>query len=82
MRRRNGTSSETYERKTQSMTAVLAGVLIVFLLQLWLIHVALEAHLAADPHVAVPTFIASAVCFFINLGLLRYVNLIDSAKEG
>jgi len=78
MSRQNGNGrAAVLERKTLAATALLSGVLIVLLLQLWLITVALEAHLAADPKVAVPTFVASTVCFAVNLGLLKHLNTID-----
>jgi hypothetical protein len=70
------------ERKTTAVTSILAGVLLVLIIQLWLIHIALEAHLAANPTVALPTFVASLVCFAVNLGLLRFLYALDGAKDG
>ena len=67
------------KQRTESVTCLLAGVLLVLILQLWLITVALEAHLAADASVAVPTFAASLICFMVNLGLLRYLYQIDGS---
>jgi hypothetical protein len=65
------------KQRAESVTSLLAGVLLVLILQLWLITVALEAHLAADASVALPTFVASVICFLVNLGLLRYLYQID-----
>ena len=69
------------KQRTESITGLLIGVLLVLILQLWLITVALEAHLAADASVAVPTFAASIVCFLISLGLLRYLYQIDRSRD-
>ena len=68
------------QQRTVAVTSILAGVLLVLVIQLWLVNVALEAHLSANPTVAVPTFIASLVCFALNLGLLRFLYRLD-AKE-
>jgi hypothetical protein len=68
------------EQRTIGMTSVLAGVLLVLIIQLWLITVALEAHLSANPAVAIPTFAASLICFAVNICLLRYLYRLD-AKE-
>ncbi len=68
------------ERKTQSVSMVTVLMLLVFLLQLWLITIALEAHMAAHTGLALPSFLSSAVCFGVNLWLLRYVYAIDRDK--
>ena len=69
------------ERRATGMTSILAGVLMVLIIQLWLINIALEAHLAANPTVAIPTFLASLVCFGVNLGLLAFLYRLDRSKE-
>jgi energy-converting hydrogenase Eha subunit E len=56
-------------------------MLAVFLMQLWLITIALEAFMAARGELALPTFLASGACFALNLWLLRYVYRIDREKD-
>jgi len=79
--RQEDASEVNLERRSTAVTSILAGVLLVLIIQLWLVHIALEAHLAANPTVAIPTFIASLVCFGINLGMLKFLYAVDSTKE-
>lgn len=69
------------EGRTQAISMLMIIILVVFLVQLWLITIALEAHLAADRHLAVPTFVASGFCLALNLWLLKYLYDIDRTKE-
>ncbi len=73
--------SPELERRTQSVSALMALVLVLFLIQLWLITVALEDFLAARGGLAVPTFVASGVCFLLNLRLLKYLFDIDRSGK-
>lgn len=65
------------ERQSQGVLPILLVVLLVFLIQLWLLTIALEESLAGGFALATPTFLASGVCFAFCLWLLRYVRAID-----
>ena len=70
-----------WSRRTQAMVVLLCFVLMIFLVQLWLITLALEEHLAERAQLAWPTFLASGFCFVLNLFLLRYVNDLDRRRQ-
>jgi hypothetical protein len=69
------------ERRSQTILTLMILVLIIFLIQLWLITIALEDYLAAHYALALPTFLASGVCFLVNLRLLRYLHDVDRKRE-
>ncbi len=66
-----------WEQRSQAISMLMICVLVIFLIQLWLITIALEEYLAARSDLALPTFLASLACFLVNLWLLRYVRDID-----
>ncbi|MCC6729703.1 MAG: hypothetical protein IT208_10240 [Chthonomonadales bacterium] len=71
------------ERRTAPVTMLMMCVLLVLFIQLWLVTIALEEHLAAHSSLAVPTFLASGGCFLLNLWLLRYLYRVERGrKEG
>lgn len=70
-----------WQRRAQAMVMLLCMALALFLIQLWLITLALEEHLAEHSALALPTFLASGVCFAFNLLLLRYIHDLDHRKE-
>jgi hypothetical protein len=70
---------QAYSRQ-QKMTIVfgiLSIVLIIVILQLWLLTATMNAFLAGEDAVVLPAAIASAVCFGLNAGLLRYIYLME-----
>ena len=67
-------------QKTQAVGLVMVFVLVILLLQLWLLNVAMEEFLARHEDLALPSFLASAGCFLVNLRLLEYVNRIDQDR--
>lgn len=69
------------EQKVQGIQTIMWIVLLVFLLQLWLITIALEEYLAAKSSLAIPTFAASLVCFLFNLWMFKYLRDIDRRNE-
>ncbi|NDD30216.1 MAG: hypothetical protein EB084_18320 [Proteobacteria bacterium] len=75
------TTNRRRDHRGQSMQAVLLVVLVVFLVQLWLITIALESYLAARTGYAVPTFVASGACFAVNLWLLKELLDVDRGEE-
>lgn len=63
--------------KSSAVTALMCVALVLFLIQLWLITIALEEHLAARHHLALPTSLASGFCFVLNLAVLKYLYDVD-----
>jgi hypothetical protein len=55
------------------VTGILAIVLVLVVLQLWLLTATMNAFLGGEDAVIWPAAGASAVCFVLNLGLLRYL---------
>jgi hypothetical protein len=56
---------------------ILCIVLVLVILQLWLLTATMNAFLGGDEGVIWPAALASAVCLLLNLGLLRYLYLIE-----
>jgi hypothetical protein len=56
---------------------ILSIVLILALMQLWLLTATMNAYLGGDHAVAWPALGASLVCLLLNLGLLRYLYLLE-----
>ena len=56
---------------------ILSIVLILALMQLWLLTATMNAYLGGDHIVAWPALGASLVCLLLNLGLLRYLYLLE-----
>lgn len=69
------------EQRASIVQTLMVLVLVVFLIQLWLITIALEEYLAARHTLALPTFLASGACFLINLWLLKYLLDVDKKRE-
>lgn len=65
------------EQKSQAAMPLLIVVLLVFLIQLWLLTIALEEYLAARTELAIPTFLVSGFCCAFNVWMLRYLRDID-----
>lgn len=70
-----------WQRRAQALVMLLCLVLALFLIQLWLITLALEEHLAEHSALALPTFLASGGCFLVNLVVLRYIHDLDHRRE-
>jgi hypothetical protein len=70
----------THFARSQRRTIVLGIlclVLIIVILQLWLLTATMEAFLGGDRSIVVPAALASAVCFALVLGLLRYFRSLE-----
>ncbi len=65
------------EQRVQGVTSIMIMILTVFLIQLWLLTIALEEYMGGKTALAAPTFLASCGCFALNLRLLVYVNKYD-----
>ncbi len=62
--------------RSQKVTVIygmLCLVLVVVILQLWLLTATMNAFLGGDDAVVIPAAVASAFCFLLNAGLLRYL---------
>ena len=60
-------------QRTTVINGILCFVLILVVLQLWLLTATMNAFLGGDDAVVWPALGASALCLFLNLGLLRYL---------
>jgi len=67
----------TREQKLTIVYGILCLVIVLVVLQLWLLTATMNAYLGGDYGVLWPAMIASAVCFLLNLGLLRYLYAME-----
>lgn len=67
----------TRQQRLTIVYGILCLVLILLILQLWLLTATMNAYLGGDEGVVLPAGIASAVCLFLNLGLLRYLYSVE-----
>ena len=65
------------QQKMTIVFGILSIVLIIVVLQLWLLTATMNAFLGGEDGVVLPAAIASAVCFGLNAGLLRYIYLME-----
>ena len=81
---REGTPAARARADRQAGTGVVSGiltiVLILGLMQLWLLTATMNAYLGGDHAVAWPALGASLVCLLLNLGLLRYIYLLERPR--
>ena len=68
---------ETRQQGSTLFSAVLVLIATLVVIQLWLVAAALEALLARQIAVLVPTALASGVLFIVSGGLLWYVVSFD-----
>ena len=69
------------DQRTTIVYGMLAFVLIVVVLQLWLLTATMNAYLGGDESVIGPAAGASLFCFLLNLGLLRYLYVMDRSRK-
>ncbi len=50
------------EQRSQGVITLMIMVMVIFLIQLWLLNIALEEYMAAHSKLAMPTFLASCFC--------------------
>ncbi|HEX6881450.1 MAG TPA: DUF6755 family protein [Terriglobales bacterium] len=67
---------------TTLFTAILIFVSATVVVQLWLLTVAMEALLARETTILIPSAVGSTVLLIINAGLLRYVFRFDEDVQG
>lgn len=70
----------TRAQRVTVVLAMLAFVLILVVLQLWLLTATMNAYLGGDESVIWPAAVVSALCFLLNLGLLRYLRRLEHAR--
>jgi len=56
---------------------ILSLVMIIVVLQLWLLTATMEAYLGGERSILIPAGLASAACFGLILGLLRYFRRLE-----
>lgn len=69
---------ETRQQGLPLFSAVLILIAILVVIQLWLVAAAVDALMARQTAVLVPTAIASSVLFMLSGGLLWYVAAFDA----
>jgi hypothetical protein len=70
----------TRQQRLTIVYGVLCTVLVLVVLQLWLLTATMNAYLGGDDGVIWPAAAVSGVCLLLNLGLLRYLYLIERFK--
>ena len=82
MSRDPSAATRRYRREAQApvVYGILSMVLILALMQLWLLTATMNAYLGGDHAIAWPALGASALCLLLNLGLLRYVYLLERSR--
>ncbi len=70
----------TVETRAAIISGILCIVLIITLMQLWLLTATMNAFLGGDHAVAWPALGASVVCLLLNIGLLRYLYLLERPR--
>jgi hypothetical protein len=70
----------TAEARMGVVSGILSVVLIIGMMQLWLLTATMNAFLGGDHAVAWPALGASAACLLLNLGLLRYLYLLERPR--
>jgi hypothetical protein len=68
------------DQRTTVVYGILCFILILVVLQLWLLIATMNAYLGGDESVIWPAAAASAVCLLLNVGLLRYLYVIERSR--
>jgi hypothetical protein len=71
----------TREQRTTVIYGMLSFILLLVILQLWLLTATMNAYLGGDESVIWPAAIASLLCLLLNLGLLRYLYVIERVRR-
>jgi hypothetical protein len=67
----------THDQRMTIVYGMLCVVLVLVVLQLWLLTATMEAYLGGDDSIVWPAALASAVCFLLIAGLLRYLYALE-----
>ncbi len=68
---------ERLKQRGQAVQTLMIMAMLIFLIQLWLLTIALEEYMAVGHGLALPTFGASVFCFTVDIWLLRYLYDVD-----
>lgn len=71
----------TRRQRITILSGMLAFVIMLVVLQLWLLSATMNAYLGGDDGVIWPAAVASGACLLLNVGLLRYLYLIDRVRR-
>lgn len=71
----------TRQQRTTIVHGMLAFVVMLVILQLWLLTATMNAYLGGDESVIWPAAGVSAFCVLLNVGLLRYLYVIDRGRH-
>jgi len=71
----------TRDQRTVVLYGMLAFVMMLVILQLWLLTATMNAYLGGDASVVWPAAMASLMCLLLNVGLLRYLYVIDRMRR-
>ena len=69
------------EQRTTIVSGMLVFVLIIVILQLWLLTATMNAWLGGDDAVVWPAAAVSAGGLALNVGLLKYLGLIERTRR-
>lgn len=72
---------ESHEQRMTTVYGILLVVLMLVILQLWLLTATMDAYLGGEENMLWPAALASLVCFGLNVGLLRYLYLMDRSPR-
>ena len=70
-------SSKTRPQRLVIVYGILCVVLLLVVMQLWLLTATMNAWLGGNQAIIWPAALASLACLALNLGLLRYLVLLD-----
>ena len=69
--------SDTRRQRLSIVYGILCIVLMLVVMQLWLLAATMNAFLGGNQAIVWPAALASAACLGLNVGLLRYLILLD-----
>ena len=69
--------SDTRRQRLSIVYGILCIVLILVVMQLWLLTATMNAFLGGNQAIVWPAALASTACLGLNVGLLRYLVLLD-----
>lgn len=69
------------EQRITVIYGMLVFILILVILQLWLLTATMNAYLGGDEAVIWPAAAASIFCLLLNVGLLRYLYVIERVRR-
>lgn len=72
--------SFTREQKTVIVYGITCFILVLLICQIWLVTATVNAFLGGDDSIVWPAAVASLICLGLNLGLLRYLYLLDRPR--